>query len=943
MATQPELVEQLFESALALKPAEREAFLDQACSHNPELRRTVEELLAEDANAGSLLEHPPFDLLGQERPPHVGGTTVTIGDNEVPSALPPAGRLMPGQVLINRFVILRFIAKGGMGEVYEAEDSFLQGVHVALKTILPQIADDPALRQRFEREVLLAREVSHPNLCPIYDIFHCEQPPDFLFLTMKLLAGETLASRLRRTTSLSIAEGLAILKQMAAGVAAIHAAGIIHRDIKPNNIMLDGIGPEVRLCITDFGLARAHEAEPSLLGKGLVAGTPDYIAPELYQGQPPSQATDLFALGVVLHEVFTGQKPVRAPDSSSVIVSPRLSNSGVPSLCVHLIQGCLNPDPKQRCQAFEHALGSLHIHYRTKELWTRRRFAGAAVAAIGAAAGAAWWKWDDVEDLLRPLPSKRFVALLNWPATSDIHVTPMLTSVLSAIKSELTRAETLDRHLFVISPEDMNLNTAGVTHLKEVCDPLGANLVLAASGIPGPKHIELFLRVLDPSTNQPLREKRLTCSLAEVTSLPGKAVRAAASLLNLESYLENDDRAEPGTHSAAAFTAFQSAEVLMEQPNHTGLDAAIEKYKQAVELDPHYAIAYAKLAQVYTHFSVIRRSPGALDLARGNCQAALSLDPGLAEGHLAQALIFEYSGNELGALNAIAKALSLDPNKRNALVWEAQIYTRLNRWADAEKTLRTVIKEHPNYWMAYNELGFGLEEQGRYQEAIAAFRAASLAAPKNSWALSNLGAEYIQVGEFAEAIEILKRSAALDPDLAQTAAYTALALRYQGKYEEALRFARKAVQLDPVSDSNWLGLGDCYVPLGNHQTEARKAYLRAAKEAERHLSMDPTDGPGWLLLALYKVKSGSPQDAPSLMERAELLGVSDMDSQLYKGRIFELLGKREEALVTLAACFRRGATDIQVAAFPDLQFLRKDPRYRQVVESKSPASVSNHS
>ncbi len=156
-----------------------------------------------------------------------------------------------------------------MGEVYEAEDSFLQGVQVALKTILPQIADDPDLQQRFEREVLLARQVNHPNLCPIYDIFHCHQPPpSFLFLTMKLLPGETLATRLRRTTSVSIAEGVAILKQMAAGLAAIHAAGIIHRDIKPNNIMLDGTGPDVRLCITDFGLARAYESEHPFQARG---------------------------------------------------------------------------------------------------------------------------------------------------------------------------------------------------------------------------------------------------------------------------------------------------------------------------------------------------------------------------------------------------------------------------------------------------------------------------------------------------------------------------------------------------------------------------------------------------------------------------------------------------------------------------------------------------
>jgi eukaryotic-like serine/threonine-protein kinase len=309
--------------------------------------------------------------------------------NEI--CLPPPGeRLKPGQALIDRFVIVRFIAKGGMGEVYEAEDRFLQGVHVALKTILPQIADDPALRQRLEREVSVARRFSHPNLCPIYDIFHGEQPAaNFLFLTLKLLPGETLAERLRRTSSISITEGLAILKQLAAGLAAIHAAGIIHRDFKPNNIMLDGIGSEVRLCITDFGLARAHEVEPSLSGTGFVAGAPDYMAPELYLGQPPSQASDLFAFGVVLHEVFTGRRPGVAPDSSSLIVSPRLNTCGLPSFCVQLIVECLDLDPQRRCHAFERALASLHISQRTREYWTRRRFAGAALATVGTLAGAA--------------------------------------------------------------------------------------------------------------------------------------------------------------------------------------------------------------------------------------------------------------------------------------------------------------------------------------------------------------------------------------------------------------------------------------------------------------------------------------------------------------------------------------------------------------------------
>jgi serine/threonine protein kinase len=355
-------VEQLFEAALALEPGERGAFLDRVCSHDPELRRTVEELLADDANAGTFLEHPLFGFLDQGEVCPFPAETGPIDLNEI-AAAQLGGRLAPNQILIDRFVIVRFIAKGGMGEVYEAADCLLQGAKVAVKTILPQIAHDPDLSQRFESEVLLARQVNHSNLCPIYDIFHCHQPPpSFLFLTMKLLTGETLAARLRRTASISTREGFAILKQMAAGLAAIHAAGIVHGDIKPNNIMLDGTGLDVRLCFTDFGLARAYTGETSLAGN-VLGGTPDYMAPEVRRGLGPSQASDLFAFGVVLHQVFTGQKPLLTPDKSSVVVSPRLNTSGIPSFCIKLITECLDRDPQRRSQAFVRALGSSQIMY----------------------------------------------------------------------------------------------------------------------------------------------------------------------------------------------------------------------------------------------------------------------------------------------------------------------------------------------------------------------------------------------------------------------------------------------------------------------------------------------------------------------------------------------------------------------------------------------------
>lgn len=935
MASQRDLVADLFVAALSLHSSQREAFLDRACRHDPALRRAVEELLAQDARAGSFLQDPVahlFDETVAGHAPSLETAGIAKSDGKG-SQLEHLHSLQPGQILIDRFVIVRLIAKGGMGQVYEAEDSFLQGVHIALKTILPHFADEPALKQRFEREVLLARKVNHPNLCPIYEIFHSDHPsPAFFFLTMKLLPGKTLAERLRQPDAIPTKEGMEILRQMAAGLAAIHDQGIVHRDIKPNNVMLEDSGEKLRLWITDFGLARARESETSLQSKYGVTGTPGYIARELYLGHAPSQASDLYAFGVVLHEVFTGQKPTEAPDGCSVIVSPLL-NSTVPLFCSNLVRGCLDPDPERRCQAFEQALASLGLNRRPSATWTRRRFLGAAAVGICAVGGGSWIEREAVYDLLHPLPGKRFVALLNWPKTSDNQVAPLLTGVLAAIKGQLARIEAFDRDLFVVSPDDVDQGIAQAANFREVCDSLGANLVLAASGMPGGKRFDLLLRVLDPITGHVLRTRSLEGDLHDATMLPARAVKAAASLLNVSRYLKDGKQTQPGTNSIAAFTAFQQAEALMKQPNDAGLDAAIEKYRQAVDLDPLYAIAHAELGIAYGHLYGVRRDSAALDLARRNCEHALALDPGLIDGHLARAWVLEQSGKEQEALDEFREALSLDPSNPQALVWQAQLYGRLDRWSEAEATFRRVLAERPNYWLGYNELGFVLHGEGKYQKAIQCFRDATVAAPGNSLVWSNLGVEYLQIGDFAGATDSLKKSRTLAPAFDQAAANTSLALRYQGKYQDALAFALAATQLNPYDDSNWLELGECYTSLHNH-IAAKSAYLRAAREAKRHLATDKTNGPGLMLLALYYVKSGNPRDALSLVKEAESLGAGDMDSQLYKARILELLDQRGEALATLTACFARGASDLQIAPFPDLELLRKDRRYLKMVVAK---------
>jgi eukaryotic-like serine/threonine-protein kinase len=952
MASQEQTVEQLLGAALNRKPEDRRAFLDRVCEGSPEIRQRVEELLIADGQAGSFLEKQ----LLQSNADQVDATRQTLeisSRNTIPTAFnpAPAGRFEPGQTIAKRFNVVRFIARGGMGEVYEVEDRFLQGVHVALKVIRPEIAEDAGSSHRFEQEVLLARKVTHPNLCPIYDISHCEEPaPPFLFLTMKLLSGETLASRLQRSPPLSRDEIISIFRQTIAGLAAIHAAGVIHRDIKPNNVMLDRSGSDLCLSIMDFGLARLYASQTTALTRGLIAGTPGYLAPELLRGDPPSQATDIFALGVLFQQVLTGDRSTLEGHGLSAKPSPALDAADVPPVFIHSVKEFLSDDPARRCSAFQqiqstfesggsHAAGAAanFSNDASRRILTRRNFViGSAVTAC-AATGGVIWKRERIYQLLHPLPPKRFVAILGWPSP-DARIKPLVMGLIDAMANELSRAEAFDRNLFITAPRTVT-EMKTPAELNDVRESLGANLILATSTVPLSKEFHVSLKVLDPSSASPLRTKLIRVPVNEQVSLPDTVVRAAAELLDIGHYQTKDKRFRVGTDNPDAMAAFQSAEVLIKQPNFTGVEDAIAQYRQAVESDPRYALAYAKLALAYLRFYDMRRDPSSMVLAKANAETSLSLDRDLVEGHVALASFFEGTGDETNALHEMGSALALDPSNPKTLTYQGQIFARLNRWDDAEKDFLRVLKQRPNYWLAYNELGMNYNSQGNYPKALEAFRAASLAAPKNTLAMGNVASLCFQLGRFDDAIETAKKSMAIEPN--DVAAVTmADVLRAQRKYAEALQWALLAVKLNPAEGTNFLELGDCYSRIHGHSADAKNAYQSASRIQEQQMQTDPTNGPGWMLLALYRLKSSQPGNASALMKKAESLNAADLYSQLFKVRILELLGARDQALATLESCMQRGATSYQVDASVDLDSLRNDPRYTSIINSLRSENVT---
>ena len=315
-----------------------------------------------------------------------------------------------GYVLQDRFRILRFLARGGAGEVYEAFDTELR-CPVALKLVRPEVASNDSAIERFRREIALARQVTHPNVSRIFDVFRVELPPRHsgdqpirsLFLTMELLVGESVAGRIHRLGPLSQAQALPLIIDMIEGLKAAHRAGVIHRDLKSANVMLARQGNEIRAVIMDFGLAldRAHDPDDPdpLTNSGVVVGTPNYMAPEQLTGGTITPAVDQYSLGVVLFEMLTGQRPFRGENEVSTAVKrltepPPSPRSLVPELEPHwdkTILRMLEIEPDKRFEHLDdivHKLVGTTMPIRLPTGESGRRRGGVRPATLFAASGA---------------------------------------------------------------------------------------------------------------------------------------------------------------------------------------------------------------------------------------------------------------------------------------------------------------------------------------------------------------------------------------------------------------------------------------------------------------------------------------------------------------------------------------------------------------------------
>ncbi len=649
----------------------------------------------------------PADLTNPvATPPSSGGEESSADSAALILDLEPLPAFQGGDVLAGRYQIVRYISEGGMGEVYEAEDRELSE-HVALKTVKPEIAREKGALDRFRREIHLARKVTHPNVCRIFDLGHHSvsksdgSRQEVMFLTMELLAGETLAQRLRRSGPLDVGQALPIVEQMVAALATAHRADVVHRDFKPGNVILVPSKSGERVVVTDFGLAHGfgdggEVSAASTFGK--LVGTPAYMAPEQVMALPTGPKADIYALGVVLFEMVTGRWPFRGESPLATTLlrlqqpapSPR---SIVPDLDMRwetAILRCLQRKPEERFDSVTDLLSALG----TEPPKPARvpRWLPLALAGALAAAGLGYWVARSpraAAPATSAAASRRAVAVLGFKNVGPPETTWLATALSEMLRTELAAGEavrTIPSESIERMKKELQLSetdSLARDTLAKVAANIGADAVVLGSyvalGRGAGSKLRLDVRLQDTASGEILASSAETGTEEDLFDLVSRAGSGLRRTLGAKDITASQARAVRAALPANTEAARLYSEGLSRLQLYDA-QGARDLLEKAVAADPRHAAAHAALAAAWS--------------ALGYDQLAIS-----------------------AAKRAHELAQGLSPEERRAI--EGRLYETTGEWDKAVELYRALFVLHPDVLEAGLRTAAAQAAVGRGEQALA--------------------------------------------------------------------------------------------------------------------------------------------------------------------------------------------------------------------------------
>jgi serine/threonine protein kinase/tetratricopeptide (TPR) repeat protein len=708
------LLEPLLDAALSLTPAQRDAFLDQACAADASLRGELESMLADCERDAPLLELPAADRFS---------TLSTDVD---------VARL--GATLAGRYALERELGRGGMAIVFLARD-LKHHRHVAIKVLEPR--DGAAVSsERFLREIAIAARLSHPHILALYD---SGEAAGSLYYVMPHVEGLSLRERLRAESQLPVEESVRIAREVAAALDYAHRSGVIHRDIKPDNILLhDGTA-----LVADFGIARATSRASTgeqITAAGLGLGTPSYMSPE--QISAPEQIdgrADIYAVGCLLYEMLTGQPPYAGPTAGAVLAQ----HAGAPVPSARTLRPAVTPALDRVVQ-------------RAMAKSPADRFAtGAALAeALLAAPGASSAAWAGVPDG----PSIAVLPFVNLSAD------PENEYFSDGVTEEILNALTAITTLKVASRSASFAYKGQHVGAATVAQRLNVRAVLEGSLRRSGNRIRITVQLINASDGYTLWSERYDREVHDVFDIQEEIARTIVDTLRVRlTTVDVDKLGKRQTDNLEAYELYLRGRYCWFRRGM--LKRSMNYFQRALEADPDYALAYHGLADGYSVLALYGFAPPGevVPTAMRAVERAVALAPDLAEVRTSQGFL-------------------------ELLRWN---------WADADATLSTAIRLNPQYALAYSFQAWLLTTVGREREAEAAARRGQELDPLSPVTNGIAALVAYHRRDYALSIRECERALEIEPSAFLSLLAITLSHSAMGDYEAALEHAREGVRLSP--------------------------------------------------------------------------------------------------------------------------------------------------
>ncbi|MGD0791709.1 MAG: protein kinase [Terriglobales bacterium] len=875
--------------------------------------------------------------------------------------------LQPGVLFGGRYEILGVLGQGGMGAVYKARDRELDRL-IALKVIRPELATDPAILLRFKQELILSRNITHKNVVRIYDLGEAD---GIRFISMEYVDGEDLRTLLRRQGKFSPREAIAVVEQVCRALDSAHSEGVIHRDLKPQNIMRDKHG---RIVVMDFGLARSL-GDSGMTQTGAIVGTMEYMSPEQALGSTLDQRSDIFSVGLIFYELLTGKSPYEADTAIASLMKRTREparpvsdvDTSVPKSLSAIVSRCLEREPANRYHSSVELLQQLttweanpNISAETLSqmishpIMRPSRFnldlpgkswmwiAGAVlVIALAGFVGRYLLNRTPAasESAVRgipPLSRGEYVAIMPMKILGDEkalgYVAEGIEEALAAKLFQLKEVHLASR----ATAEDVAKKNLP---LSKRAQKLGVNLIIQGNVQGSGDKLRVVLTLTDATSagddGRLLWTQEFQGMPQDLLTLEDQIYGNVATALALKP--TNEEQARVGAHPTENVKAYdlylQGRNSLRNSHGQENIRQAVGLFDQAIEKDPNFALAYTGLADSSLRMYGESKESIWAQKATLAAQQAERLSNNLAEVHISLGSVYSATGKNTQAITELKRALELAPNSDEAYRSLGDAYSASGQSDEAISAYQNAVAANSYFWWNHVALGNAYFKRGDSAKALAEYQKVTELAADNPLGYENIGSVYLREGKWSDAIPQYQKALTLAPD-SPTYSNLGTAYFFLKNYDQATKMYEKAVAMTP-NDEQLLGnLGDSYRWSG-HSDQAAAAYGKAISLAFQELQVNPRSAAIMGDLGLLYAKKGDAANALQYTQQARSINSDDLQLMYSEAQVKTMIGKPEEALKSLRLALEKGYAAQEAWNDPELQKLQALPQFSQLLNEFS--------